>query len=475
MSSGIQPYNPGELSNNLEQLSTGLSQYLDYLGLPAESVLVGIGERRKVINNMQYIVPDLTESQRKSAMYISKFAAACVVGLFDAALNYLWDETIRNLRAKIVQFDLDYFYDTAITDPNQRSKFKDEHDLEKLDDWVLVRGGRETGIISELGYRHLDYVRDMRNHASAAHPNQNELTGLQLASWLETCIKEVIGKEPEGSAIEVKKLLRSLREENLSSNDVPPIAAAVVRLPEDLAHSLLRTNFGMYTDPKLDAVVRNNIRLIASEVWQVCSEEAKHETGLKQASFSVNGEVSRAKLAREFLTRVNGLAYLPPDTIAVEITAALDALLTAHNGWDNFHNEPAHVQILKSFIPPSGNVPDSVARKYVKVLTMCRIGNGYGVSNAAESVYEDLISRWQDVHMALFVHLTHDSEITSRLQMSSCNSNYRKLAKRLIDQATNPNVKLALEFISNFSQSKLEQIRHDSRFQTILKTVTVKK
>jgi hypothetical protein len=75
----------------------------------------------------------------------------------------------------------------------------------------------------------------------------------------------------------------------------------------------------------------------------------------------------------------------------------------------------------------------------------------------------------------LFVHLTHDSEITSRLQMSSCNSNYRKLAKGLIDQATNPNVKLALEFISNFSQSKLEQIRHDSRFQTILKTVTVKK
>jgi len=103
MSSGIQPYNPGELSNNLDQLSTGLSQYLDYLGLPAESVLVGIGERPKVINNMQYIVPDLTESQRKSAMYISKFVAACVVGLFDAALNYLWDETIRNLRAKIVR------------------------------------------------------------------------------------------------------------------------------------------------------------------------------------------------------------------------------------------------------------------------------------------------------------------------------------------------------------------------------------
>ena len=46
--------------------------------------------------------------------------------------------------------------------------------------------------ITQLGYKHLDYIRDMRNHASAAHPNHNEITGLQLASWLETCIQEVI-------------------------------------------------------------------------------------------------------------------------------------------------------------------------------------------------------------------------------------------------------------------------------------------
>ena len=58
----------------------------------------------------------------------------------------------------------------------QRSKFKDESNLNKLDDWVLVKGCRETGIISDIGYKHLDYIRDMRNHASTAHPNHNELT-----------------------------------------------------------------------------------------------------------------------------------------------------------------------------------------------------------------------------------------------------------------------------------------------------------
>jgi hypothetical protein len=469
MTSEMTP--PGEIATTLDTLSTSLSTYLDYLGLPTDSVLVGINERRKVLNNMPDIMPALTEGQRSSAMYISKFSAACVVGLFDAALNYLWDETIRNLRIKVVQFDLDYFYDTAITDANQRSKFRDESDLDKLDDWVLVKGCRETGIITDIGYRHLDYIRDMRNHASAAHPNQNELTGLQLASWLETCIKEVLGKEPEGAAIEVRRLLRSIREETLSSTDVRPIAQAIVRLPEDLAHSLLRAAFGMYTDPRLNANIRNNIRFLAPEVWEVCSEDARYDIGLKHDSFSANGEVSRANLARDFLTIVNGLAYLAPNAIAFEMTSALDALLAAHNGWNNFYNEVSPARLLQSFVPSSGDISNSVLGKYIKILTMCQIGNGYGVSSGAEPIYDNLISRWQDSHISQFVKLTCDSEIASRLQFTSCRVRYQVVASRLIDQATHPNVKQALEFIKNFPREKLDKIGNDSRFQTILKNV----
>ncbi len=469
----IQPQNSSsvELATTFDQLSTSLSVYLNSLGLPADSVLVGVNERRKVINNMPDVVPILNESQRKNAMYISKFTAACIVGLFDAALNYLWDETIHSLRVKVVQFDLGYFYDTAITDANQRSKFKDESNLEKLDDWVLVKGCRETGIISDIGYKHLDYIRDMRNHASAAHPNHNELTGLQLVSWLETCIKEVLGKEPEAAAIEVKRLLKSLREETFSSNDVSPIAEAIVRLPEDLLHSLLRTAFGMYTDSRLDAGIRNNIRLLAPEIWNVCSEGGKFEIGLKHGSFSANGEVSKSNLARDFLTIVDGLAYLPSSTIAVEINSTLDALLVAHNGWNNFYNEPSPARLLKSFVPTSGEIPESVLGKYVKVLTMCKIGNGFGVSSGAEPIYDDLISRWQDSHILHFIELSRDSEILSRLQFGICQTLYQKLATRLIDQATKPNVKLVLEFIEKFPTEKMDKINTDSRFKTVLKTL----
>ena len=70
-----------------------------------------------------------------------------------------------------------------------------------------------------------------------------------------------------------------------------------------------------------------------------------------------------------------------------------------------------------------------------------------------------------------FIKLTRDSEIVSRLQFSSCQTRYQRLASRLVDQATHPNVKLALEFIRDFPTEKLDRIGNDSRFQAILRTV----
>ncbi|SUY54107.1 Uncharacterised protein [Clostridium perfringens] len=59
----------------------------------------------------------------------------------------------------------------------------------------------------------------MRNYASAAHPNQNNIDGLQVSSWLQTCIKEVLSKEPEGPVIEIKKLIYNIRNKELTTDD----------------------------------------------------------------------------------------------------------------------------------------------------------------------------------------------------------------------------------------------------------------
>lgn len=388
----ITPEN--KIVSGVDSFSEGLHSFLEYLGLPTEDVLVPSSERRQVINNLPAIMERIPPEIRQNSMYLSQFIAACGAGLFNAALNMIWNEVVVNLRQKVVQFDLDYFLDSVISDAKRRATIKSEEDLNKLDEWELVKGCKDTGILTELGYKHMDYIRDMRNHASAAHPNHNDLDGLQLASWLQTCIKEVLAKEPEGPVLEVKRLLHNLRTVNLASTDVPPIKASVQRLPIELVDSSLRAVFGMYTDPNLDVKVRNNLKLIVHCLWDCSSKNAKYDAGMKYAIFSANADIHRKQLANEFLTIVEGLSFLSIEQRALDMDQVLDGLSSAHYGWNNFHNEPSHARLLTAYVPTTGEIPPEVMYKYVKVLILCKIGNGHGVSDSAEPYYDDNRSFW---------------------------------------------------------------------------------
>lgn len=453
-------YDSKQITDDVSTFSQGLKSYLEFLNLPTTNVLVEIKERETVIAIMPKIIENLIPTQQERAYYISKFIASCGVGLFDAALNYLWNETIVNLREKVIRFDLDYFYDSTIGDSGRGSKFKTEEDLKKMDDWELISGCLKTGIITDIGYRHLDYIRDMRNFASAAHPNHTELTGLQLVSWLETCIKQVLAIEPSGPVLEIKKLLQSIRNEILTKRDSKPIIANVNQLPQDLVHSLLRTIFGMYTDEKLDVSVRNNIDLFAKAVWKQSDDSARNDIGLKYAIFSANAEINRKKLAQQFLDIVDGLGYLTEDIRAIEMKDGLDALSTAHYNYQNFYTEEPHARILFKYRSKTGLIPNSIRPYYVKILLICTLGNRYGVSFTAEPYYDKMINMFQDDEIKEFLGLLKDKELISIFQNSQKANNFKQIAKSLLENNTNNEIlKKALDVIAEGSIKDMQTTR----------------
>jgi hypothetical protein len=75
-------------------------------GLPTHNVLVPVSERVRVFGNVEDVLALLDYENKQQSIYVSKFIAAVAAGLFDAALNYLWDETIFELRKRIVRYDL---------------------------------------------------------------------------------------------------------------------------------------------------------------------------------------------------------------------------------------------------------------------------------------------------------------------------------------------------------------------------------
>jgi hypothetical protein len=257
---------------------------------------------------------------------------------------------------------------------------------------------------------------------------------------------------------------------------VPAIEAALQHVPEKNARSILRAILGMFVDPKLEAKVKDNIRLVAPAVWSIISEEARYEVGLKYATYSANGDVTRKAAAKVYLELVRGLSYLPPDSLSVELNEQRDNLANAHYGWNNYNNEVPHAKSLARYVPASGTVPTSVLPKYIKTLLLCRIGNANysdGVSRGARRYYDLLLGRCQEREILEAASLLGDGELTSRLPFTVCQQNFCENITAFRTKVSNVHLARALDMILTSTTAQLPSLGSDTRYRTAVRSVVL--
>ena len=169
--------------------------YLEQFGLPTDNIIASTDERNVVASNLPFFLSTLSTESKRDARYLSKFIGATAIGLFDAALNYVWNEVVLNLRRKTSIYGIDLFFDAAVGGKNRES-YKDESDLGGLKDNVLLDTCRKLELISDIVYRKLDNILTMRNEVAASHPNVESIGGFELLGWLQTCVKDVLQDQP---------------------------------------------------------------------------------------------------------------------------------------------------------------------------------------------------------------------------------------------------------------------------------------
>lgn len=440
-------------------------------GLPTKNVLVPVSERVKVFGNVEDVLQLLELEHKQKSIYVSKFIAAAASGLFDAALNYLWDETIFELRKRVVRYDLEYFFDLAVTNPEKRKKLSSEDDLARLDDNELIRGASEMGLVSELGFKHLDYIRYMRNWASAAHPNQNQITGLQLISWFETCIKEVIALPETNATTQIKSLLANVKAHSLDATGAKQVSGFFVSLTSDQSNNLMAGFFGIYTNESSLPLARDNVKALAPLLWPFVGEPMRKTFGVKYGQFTANNDAEKAKLAREFLDGVSAASYIPDSIRAAEIGTAIDELLTAHRGFNNFHIEPSFARRLESLIGDTGQIPAAVVEPYVEALVEVFLTNGHGTARAAESNYQRLLSKLDSTQALLAVLSFRKQHITSRLQFSMAKKKFLELVALAKTKITSPQGIDIIETVQNY-KAPLEHMRSETKLMEKVNAIT---
>lgn len=148
---------PDVMDNTLPSIGNILSSF----GLPRE--IIASNEEiacawRELPREISRIPPELRDG------LIARMCVATSVGLFDGAINYIWNAVILNLRTRAKNFGLGYIAQVL------NKKFE-EDDLNDLMDAELLDLCHKLELLSEEGYFFLNQCRDIRNNFSSAHPS----------------------------------------------------------------------------------------------------------------------------------------------------------------------------------------------------------------------------------------------------------------------------------------------------------------
>ncbi|MCW6084246.1 hypothetical protein AAGC94_04540 [Clostridium sporogenes] len=431
---------------------TNFELYLQDLGLPHQEIIASDKERNMMRKLLPEIIQDLSPQNKRDAVYLSKFVASSAIGLYDAALNYLWNEVVVSLRVKVNVYGLDLFFDAAIGG-ELRETYSTFEDLSLVKDNTLIDTCRKLELISDVLHEKLKHILYMRNNIGASHPNGENIRTIELLSWLETCVKDVIDDKPSEAALFVQQLIVNLKNKNLTLDEVrlEQIQENLQRQNTRISGNLLVTLFSIFTKKNTSPDVRANILKLAPIVWDISPENKKYEIGFKLDEYSLNLDDETLSLGNSFLEKCNGISYKSEGTRSREINELLNRLLDTHYEWDNFHHEVPIARQIKKYIVEETDILPNIEDKLIKTILVCRIGNGKwycnGVSPDAKPIYNNIIILFNSRQVNKLLKFLSEPEIKNMLSANECIVQTKDLLSLINLDLQDGRTKEAIEFI----------------------------
>lgn len=391
-----------------------LVEFLREMGLPHDNIMAEPAERAIIANNLPAYINALPPEVKRDARYLSKFVIGAGTGLFDYALNAIWNEVVIDLRKKAIVYGLEIFFDAAVGGGKTREFYTKEDDLAAIKDSVLLDTCRKLELISDTTYKKLKHILDMRNDVGISHPTNYSINAFELMGWLQTCVQDVLHDRPTEAALQVQAFIANLKGYTTPIDPATKqnIERRFTELPSHLCGNLLRTVFGIYVSPDTDAGVRKNIAVLAPSLWNTCQDEPRYRLGIVLEGYNTNLYKDKHALGEQFFALVGGNAYRSASERVIIVDNLITELLDKHNGWDNFHHEAPVAANLWSYVPDQNSIFDNLAERLFKTVLLCRIGRGVtyndGVSPGGRRYYDQILTTAGDKFapyiMAAFAH-----------------------------------------------------------------------
>ncbi|MFL0250886.1 hypothetical protein ACJDT4_10675 [Clostridium neuense] len=362
---------------------------------------------------------------------LARMCIATSVGLFDGAINYVWNASVNNLRKKVKDFGYN------VVGQILQKQFE-EKDLYDMKDAELLELCLQINLISEDGYYFLSQCRDIRNNYSAAHPNNSMLDDRELIIYLNRCGKYALSTSVNAKGVDVSEFMSAIKVGRFTQEQLEVWNTRLKETHQAQRDLLFSIIHGLYCDSNSNEQIRSNCLKISKEFVQVFSPNCISDLLNRHYEYKAKGKEDSYSASQQFFEKLGLIGYFAEGEKHSIVSKACSRLMLIHQGYDNFYNEPPFAERLYELTNKTG-IPESTKEEFVKAVTTCYVGNIYGYSRSAIKYYEEMIKNFTPKEIEILLSLnTKRCLLKSRIDESiNCKKRYRD-AVMLIEEKSVP-------------------------------------
>jgi hypothetical protein len=358
--------------------------------------------KETIMTNIILWQPENNNSSLKEAKTpteISKYAAQLsikdknqIVSAFDSkhyemAVNYLWVKTITALKKELSTVGVGFLGEML-----GRPDVDEDEDVDNiLTTKDAIRLAEELGIITSTDGMRLRHTYELILHFSQMEVDESdseEIDEFEAISSLKTCVQAVLGRPKIEVAKKFVEFRNNLENTTLSVDD--PHIEMLKSSPyffNKLAVSVLMNAAKKNTGANLEHSLAN-INVVIPAIWTNLRDPEKWQVGYTYAEAYADGKTTVVGGLKSALLKVKGFDFVPENLRSNTFVKAAQAILDAHDSFNNFYNEPAPVKHLSKL---GTTIPTPALPACMTALICVVLGNFYGVSwNAANEASEVL-------------------------------------------------------------------------------------
>lgn len=395
---------------------------------PTAIVVWSAGGRALVpasVNAPQEMVPYAIQlSQRDRTQLTAAFASHS----YEMATTFVWTRAIAALRRRLASLGMDF-----VGQMLSRADIDENSSIDQMvTDYELVSLAEDLGIFTSTEALRVRHAQELVTHFAGLSSTDAEQESMRLEEavvCLRASIDAILGHEQiemPTQFIEFRKSLgqRSYRSEDLEVQHVRDSPEFFKRTVVSVLLSLLNTGAGAAVEHACA-----NVQVFVPAIWSGLSDPLKWQIGQAYARFHSEGaaKVVVTKALGRALVAVGGFDFVPETLRSQTYASAARAVLQAHEGWNNFHNEPPAMAQLMSL---GSSIPMPAMTVVATAVLSVYLGRKSGVSYDGVAKVEQLLSQLDVGRWRYLVEqcLPRDRQILYKLvEHYSCRSQWMHL------------------------------------------------